>query len=252
MSPLEATSANNVQLQLWEKMELEFGKNRNTGFYFARAEDLSNGEILITRPIWLSGEPAFNPSENFIVTIFREDGAYRFNAKIIRSFERKGKHYYAIKYPERFYRHQRRGYVRVEIDVIVHFKILNDVLTGKTAYEDAKEYMASSINLSGSGILINTLKVLKQEDMAALTIRSESLNMDFPIFGIVRRIVDAENNRINAGIEFITSEVLERQIDAKQLKKLPDAIFNFSERRRQILVQFIFNYQIKLRQKGLI
>ena len=107
MSPLEATSANNVQIQLWEKMELEFGKNQNTGTYFARAEDLSNGEILITRPIWLSGEPSFDPSQNFIVTIFREDGAYTFTGTIIRSFKKKNKTYYAIKYPERLYRQGR-------------------------------------------------------------------------------------------------------------------------------------------------
>jgi c-di-GMP-binding flagellar brake protein YcgR len=252
MSPLEATSANNVRLQLWEKMELEFGKNKKTGVYFARAEDLSDGEILITRPTWLSGEPSFDPSQNFTMTVFREDGIYRFTGTIIRSFKKKNKTYYAIRYPERLYRHQRRGYVRVDIDVVVYYRILNDILLGKTTYEESKEYLASSINLSGSGILINSHKVLSTDDYIALVIRDRSLNLDFPIFGIVRRIIDADNNRLNAGIEFLTAEVLEKQIDSKQLKNLPDTIFNFTERRRQVLVQFIFNYQIKLRQKGLI
>jgi c-di-GMP-binding flagellar brake protein YcgR len=252
MCPLEATSANNVQIQLWEKMELEFGKNKNTGICFARAEDLSDGEIMITRPTWLSGEPSFDPSQNFTVTIFREDGTYRFAGTIIRSFKKKNKTYYAIRYPDKLYRHQRRGYVRVDIDAVVYFRILNDILLGKIPYEESKEYIASSINLSGSGILINSLKVLNSDDFVALLIRDRSLNLDFPIFGIVRRIIDADNSRLNAGIEFLTAEVLEKQINSKQLNNLPHTIFNFTERRRQVLVQFIFNYQIKLRQKGLI
>jgi c-di-GMP-binding flagellar brake protein YcgR len=252
MSPLEKTSANNVKIQLWEKLELECGKNDNTGIYFARVQDLSNGGILIDRPIWLSGEPTFNPDEYFLVTVMREDGAYRFNGRIIKSYKKGDKQFYVIKHPDKLYRHQRRGYVRVEIDMNVHFKLLNDVLDSKISLEESKEYVACSINLSASGILINSLKVLDKGDMVALYLKEKSLRMEYPVFGIVRRIVDAENNRIQAGIEFITAEELEKQFDAEQLKRLPDSIFSFTDRRRQALVQFVFNYQIKLRQKGLI
>ena len=69
---------------------------------------------------------------------------------------------------------------------------------------------------------------------------------------IVRRIENLPEERIKAGIEFLTDEAARKFVGLKQEKSLPRMFFRFNEKERQRLVQFIFGYQIKLRQKGLI
>jgi c-di-GMP-binding flagellar brake protein YcgR len=217
MSPLETSSFNKVNLQLWEKLELEFGKNNNIGTYFSRVQDFRPDGIVIDRPLWLSGEPSFNPEESFLVSIFRDDGTYQFNATIIKNFSKGKQKLFVLKYPETLYRRQRRNYCRVE-----------------------------------SNFAVNTLKVIKKENLIALTINNKEIGIDYPVVAIVRRIEDLPENRINAGIEFLTGEAARKFVSLKQEKSLPRMLFRFNEKERQRLVQFVFGYQIKLRQKGLI
>jgi len=252
MSPLETSSFSKVNLQLWEKLELEFGKNKNIGTYFARVQDFRSDGIVIDRPLWLSGEPLFNTKEPFLASIFREDGAYQFNGTIIKKFSKGKQKLFVIKYPETLYRRQRRNYCRVESNFAVHFRQLENVLNGKIKYEDSKEYYGTTVNVSASGILINTLKVIKKDNLIALTINNKEIGIDYPVMAIVRRIEDLPENRLNAGIEFLTGKAARKFVGLKQEKSLPKMLFRFNEKERQRLVQFVFGYQIKLRQKGLI
>lgn len=252
MSPLETTSYNKVNLQLWEKMELEFGKKDNTGLYFSRVQDFMPEGIVIDRPLWLSGEPTFDPKEPFLASIFRDDGAYQFNATIVKTYSKGSQKLYVIKYPNRLYRRQRRNYCRVESNFAVHFRLLEDVFKGKIKYEDSREYYGTTINVSASGILINTLKVIEKDNLIALILNEKEIGIDYPLIAVVRRIEDLPENRINAGIEYLTGEASRKIVGVKQKKNLPKMLFKFDEKERQRLVQFVFRYQIKLRQKGLI
>jgi c-di-GMP-binding flagellar brake protein YcgR len=252
MSPLEMTSFRKVKLQLWEKLELEFGRNRNIGMYFARVQDFRPDGIVIDRPLWLSGEPTFDAKEPFLASIFREDGAYQFNARIVKTFKKGNQKLFVIKYPETLYRRQRRNYCRVESNFAVHFRLLRNVLNGRINYEDSKEYYGTTVNVSASGILINSMKVIKKDDLIAMTMNNQEIGIDYPLMAIVRRIVDLPEGRINAGIEFLTDEAAREIVGSKQEKKLPKMLFRFNERERQRLVQYVFGFQIKLRKKGLI
>jgi len=252
MCPPETTMFNKVKLQLWEKLELEFGKDENTGRYFARVQDFHPDGIVINRPLWHSGEPTFDPNQPFQATIFREDAAYRFNATIIKSFIRDKQNLYVIGYPDELFRHQRRSYCRVDANFAVHFRLLERVHQKEIAYEDCREYFGTTINISASGILINTLKVIKQNDLIAITLNEKGIGITYPIIAVVRRIEDAQDGRINAGIEFLTGDAARKFINPKLEKKLPKVLFRFDERERQRLVQFVFGFQVKLRQKGLI
>ncbi len=252
MSPLETASTSKINLQIWEKLELQFGSEKESGQYFARVNDITSEGIVIDRPVWLSGEPVFSTAGRFIVTIFREDGAYRFNSRILREYEKEGRRYYILRPPEKLIRHQRRSYVRVGISFPVEFKILTDVIAGKTDFEHTREYAGSSINLSASGILINTLKLLEVDDLLAMKLKDNGIGFDFHFFAIVRRKEELPENRMNAGIEFIVCEDADKYLKPEEKKRLPKGLFVLNERKRQRLVQYVFNYQIEMRKKGLL
>jgi len=252
MSPLETASPSTINIQIWEKLELQFGTDKNTGQYFARVNDITSEGIVIDRPIWLSGEPVFSTSGHFTVSVFRDDGAYRFNSRILREYEKGDRRYYVLKPPEKMFRHQRRSYVRVEINFPVEFKLLNDVISGEVEYSKAREFIGSSINLSASGVLVNTLKLLEVGDMVAMKLKDNGVGFDFHFLGIVRRKEELAENRVNVGVEFIVCEDADKHLKPEEKKRLPDELFVLNERKRQRLVQYVFNYQIEMRKKGLL
>ena len=254
MSPLETrTIGENIKLQLWERLELQWGSDESKGIYSARVEDMRPEGIMIDRPIWMAGEPSFDVMEPFLVTIFREDGAYRFKTSIINSLSEKGRRYYIAEYPKSVYRLQRRGDCRVDVDFSVNFIILTKYLEGEYEIDDLKEYSGISINLSASGILFESKKVLGVDDLLAVSLIDAEMRIPHPVLGIVRRLVEAEReDRIRAGVQFIPLEDSAKIVKPEYQKKIPADLMKFDLKKKQKLMQYVFNYQVKLRQKGLI
>ena len=125
-------------------------------------------------------------------------------------------------------------------------------MDGQEEYENTKEFYSTAVNISASGILINTLKVIDIGDFVALVLRQPDIRINYPVIGVVRRIIEAEEDRINAGIEFLTRDQLDKLLNSAQMDKISEDLVRFDEKDRQALIKFIFTYQIELRKKGLI
>jgi c-di-GMP-binding flagellar brake protein YcgR len=248
----ETTSLDKVGLRLWEKLEMEFGAEDKTGLYHARIQDILPEGIVIERPMWSSGEPLFSENKPFRVTIYREDGVYQFTGSIIDSYTKNDWQYYILRTPEKINRFQRRDFVRVEINFPIHFKKLTPLIEGKTKYEQIREYTGQSINFSAAGILITAPTYLEKGDLLELKIDESVFGSEFRMPGYVRRVFEESFRGLSAGIEFIISDEMNKYVKGNTREKLPKEILNFTLGERENLVQFVFNYQIKMREKGLI
>jgi c-di-GMP-binding flagellar brake protein YcgR len=141
------------------------------------------------------------------------------------------------------------------VDVIfsINFKLLEKYLKKEAEYDDLKEYYGTSINLSASGILVETKKVLSLGDLIAINLSDAEIGINHRILAIVRRLVEAEAvDRIKAGIQFIPVEDLNTIVKHDKRKRLSKDLLKFDLRKKQKLMQYVFNYQVKMRQKGLI
>lgn len=254
MSQLETrTLSENISLQLWERLELQWGSDDEKGIYSARVEDIRDEGILIDRPIWMSGEPAFDVMEPFLATVFRADGAYRFKTSIVKTLKDKGRRYYVASLPQNIYRLQRRADCRVVMELSINFSLIEKFLRKETELKDLKEYYGTTVNLSASGILFESKKVLNVDDLISIYLNNSEIGIAHPILGIVRRLVDInKEDRIQAGVQFIPVEDSYKLVKQEYQKRMPEYLKKFDKKKKQKLMQYIFNYQVKLRQKGLI
>jgi len=251
MSPLELTEQDKIKIKLWENIELEFKAENKVGIYTARIEDLAGDDIIIDRPIWKAGVEIFGGNDNFTVTLFRDDCAYRFDSSFTDRIKLGNRKLYVFCKPEYIYRVQRRRHIRIDVCIPVKFGLLEELLQDSNGPAQSAKYTGTSFNFSASGMLLNTDCDLKTGDLLAFTIDKEKIKFDFPVLAVVRRLIDLPDNRVNAGIEYVAVEQAERFLGRELLTRIPEYLLQFNEQRRQNLIQFVFYYQVNLRKKGL-
>jgi len=151
-------------------------------YYTTTIKEISDNFFIINEP--RSGNSTLEMSQysSWQFCLLGEDAAYFFNSKVIEAVGAGKEKNYAIRYPDRIFRQQRRGYVRVPshhnilywlVDEI-HFAgydsamILQDYLVelesrlpGKTAF---------SLDMSGSGLRMVTTEPLDKHDRLLMKI----------------------------------------------------------------------------------
>ena len=240
-----------TELRTWDKLRILVGEDRDAGQYVARVEEIINGGVIITHPEFVSGNTLLRNELPIIVQIAREDAAYQFHSRI-RLQGSGATRRFILTPPRGIKRVQRRMFARVDFTTRVEYTLLptgND----KMDWEHNEGWSESNaVNMSAGGLLIMSDDALRTGMLVALRIgefRRTDLPPDF--LAVCRRAFSSEGQRY-AGLEFILVGELGRHLSRGDISRLPEAYKLFDRRMQDRLVNFLFQKQIELRQKGLI
>ncbi|MEA3296434.1 MAG: flagellar brake protein [candidate division Zixibacteria bacterium] len=238
-------------LKLWEKIELVTGDGNQAGFYTARIEDFVNEGIVISSPEYVKGKTLLRENSDLVIMITKADAVYKCSTRI-KKYHQKGSNLFVLSQPRHVRRVQRRQFVRIDIwEPIEYARIIT--LKGEENYEEHLNWCrTTTINMSGGGILLKLTENIDVQDKLLLKVGCfPEVGLPAIVAGICRRIVII-NDKDVGGVEFLTSDVLTEHFRNDELKRLPKSIKGFDHQVQNQLVNFIFQRQIEMRQKGLL
>ena len=238
-------------LRVWDKLRILVGDERDAGVYVSRIEEIINGGIIITNPEFVSGNSLLRNDLPVIVQIAREDAAYQFHSRIrVQGVDTSRR--FILTPPRGLQRVQRRRFARVEFPTRVVYAPLPADAKWQNWEKNGGWCETNAVNLSAGGLLMESSEDMRIGMLVALRIgelRQADLLTDF--LGVCRRSFLNEGKRY-AGFEFISGSDLGRYLSRGDISRLPAKYKQFDRRIQDRLVNFLFQKQIELRQKGLI
>jgi len=208
------------KLKINQKIEVEFELDDYPEIYLSKIADFVDAGIVITG-LYQHGAPLAVKKNDIIYVYFTTDrAAYEFKSVILQRIK-EPLPFILIKRPEELKRIQRRDYFRLELDGIV--ELHQEKKDGSIEKKEVK-----LMDISGGGIQIKTKLKLKEGDQIKISFK-KLIKLDKLIKGKIVRKRKENFEVYKYGIEFI----------------------DISDRNREMIIQWIFNLQRKLRQKGL-
>lgn len=238
-------------LILWEKLELVVGEGTQAGHYTTRIEDFSGRAIVVSPPEFIGGHTLLSNGAEVMILITRDDAIYQCYSRITRH-PTSEKKLFLLAPPRGVKRVQRRQFVRVEaFERIEYARVIN--LPEWEKREDLPKWCQSiTSDISGGGVLMSADEDTKPGDLFLLKI-GVFPEQDLPeMIAAVCRRVFTQDDQLMAGMEFLTADRLTRHFGINDLKRLPRSIQDFDRGAQNRLVNYVFQRQIELRQKGLL
>jgi len=238
-------------LEIWEKIEIIIGGDDSLGRYVARVEDFTDEGIVISPPEFINGTIRLRDNIDVRGMIARDDAVYEFQSRI-RKVTENGHSHYLLSDAKNFRRVQRRQFVRIEtlkdISIIpIKEDISSELVMPKRAWDDAV-----SVNISGGGMLLQTSFELRKGTIMLLKSRFFiETGMPITIAAIVRRCRGTKKC-FHSGIEFIRADHLNAFFTHDEIAQLPESATQFDFQVQSRVVNYVFQQQVNLRQKGLL
>lgn len=243
-----ATGKSKIPLIPWEKIQIVSMDDKEEGVYLSRVEDFNREGIIVSRPSFVGGKKLLAAHSQVYVHYRRPDAMYRFAAHM-RPSGKRGDQTMQLYKLGRIERVQRRQYVRINYRSKLKYALLK-VIPDST--DQLNWRMAETLNLSAGGMLIAVDSDVEEKDLMLIRLdHAARVGLPGLVAAICRRRSRHEQKYF-AGVEFITKESLHDFFSADDLKKLPSLISQFSAHMQNKLVRFVFDEQIKERQKGLL
>jgi len=245
-----AATSKKRPLDLWDKIEIVIEQDDHKGLYITRVEDIKPGAIVASQPEFVEGNRLLTANATVFVQFRKPDAMYRFPAKIT-SISGRGGDKIVLRPIGRTERVQRRNFVRIDMKVDIKFSRLK--IANRSAGLMPPCWQDSfSKNVSAGGMLIQVVEEIEKGDILIIRLGGQNLTGLPRLLTVVCcRIVEIDNNRF-AGVEFIKREKLAGYFTPEELSGLPSQITCFDSRLQNKIVRFIFEQQLKERQKGLI
>jgi len=237
-------------LAVWDKIEIIIDRDGEEGLYVTRIEDIGQDVILASKPEYVRGRELLVDNARVYVRFLKPDAMYRFQAKIKQIHDDTAGHVslHVLSGVERV---QRRNFVRVDLNIDLKYSLLKGRTSGLKL--NKSNWVGSfTWNVSGGGMLMKVNKEINAEDILLVRI-GEYLTLGVPRLLAVFcwRIITINENRF-AGVEFITREKLHRHFTQTEMTKLPTQTKCFDVNIQNRLVRYIFDLQVRERQKGLL
>jgi c-di-GMP-binding flagellar brake protein YcgR len=221
------------------------------GEYEARIEDFIAGGVIITRPVFVSGQTLLRNGISVEVCFTREDATYRFVSKIQRQ-DFQGRQHTLLSPPRRIKRVQRRRFVRIDCSSRASYAQVTPMLDWENWEDRLKWTKSFCINLSAGGALIKTNSRLEEGTPLLLRLAIfEKWGLPDIVAVVCRRHEKRDTNWF-AGVEFLLHNRLNKYFDKNLLLRLPECISSFTTKVQNRLVKAIFNEQIAMRRKGVL
>jgi c-di-GMP-binding flagellar brake protein YcgR len=244
-------SQSNELLKVWDKVTLYVGDEDAQGEYEARIEDFIAGGIIITRPVFVSGQTLLRNGISVEVCFTREDATYQFVSKIQRQ-DFQGRQQTLLSPPRRIKRVQRRRFVRIDCSSRASYAQVTPMLDWENWKDRLKWTKSFCVNISAGGAMIRTDS--RPEEGIPLLLRLALFEKwELPeIVAVVCRRHEKRDANWFAGVEFILDDRLDKHLDKNLLLRLPESISSFNIKVQNRLVTRIFNEQIAMRRKGIL
>jgi c-di-GMP-binding flagellar brake protein YcgR len=245
----KTTKSTDSPLQIWDKVEIVIDDGREQSVYISRVEDINDSGIIITKPNWVRGGQGLTFNTMVYVQFKKPDAMYRFSAQM-RPYGHKTKDLIRLYDFGETRRVQRRQFVRIRFITKLRYWLFKDH-DGNT-FEEEKWKESVSEDISAGGILIRSNDDITADDLLVLRIRQYD-PIGIPPFVAARccRLTKV-NEQDYAALEFITADCLNDYFTADEVRKLPPHIQKFNAQVQNNLVRFVFEEQVRDRQKGLL
>jgi c-di-GMP-binding flagellar brake protein YcgR len=238
----------NLPLDIWERVEIVIGDDKSQGLYVSRIEDFNAQGFLITKPDWVRGGKGLTTTADVFVQYKKPDAMYRFAARMkpYRSGEGQLFQIYSI---GRVQRVQRRQFVRIEYSTRLKYAPVKVDCDFK---EELVWEQTFTGDISAGGALIASQSEIDIDDILILKfVDHGKLGIPRFILAVCRRKIKCDNKEY-IGLEFVLKDNFDNYLTAPQLEKLPPEIYEFDDRTQNRLVRFVFEEQVRERQKGLL
>ena len=234
-------------LTVWEKLEIYTSDDDSKGVYLSRIEDFIGDELIISAPEFIHGNSLLRNNTEVLVLVTKKDAVYQFVTTIKKHTDENDTRYLLTtpKFPRRI---QRREFVRINYSVPVEYSVFNN----NYIKENIKWYQSLTHDLSGSGMLIETISDVSEDIF--LLIKSDifkKLGIGQPILGRCCRSEFIDNGHFSA-INFILSEDIKMYSDNVPFERVSGLADNFTFSVQEQLVSFVFQHQIEMRKKGIM
>jgi c-di-GMP-binding flagellar brake protein YcgR len=238
-----------LPLNIWEKVELVVGDDEHQGIYVTKVEDFNSEGIIITHPTLVGGNKLLTANATVYVQFRRADAMYRFSARMkpLNGSSHGDMQLYELGGIQRV---QRRQYVRIDYKLELKYAMIKN----ESGFNNELRWHNSQTkNMSAGGLLMKISGEIKKDDIMLVRIEENSrLGIPGLVAVINRRFMRDEDDIIFAGVEFITSDELSMFFTAEEIKRIPSQVQKFTAQVQNKLIRFIFDEQIRERQKGLI
>ena|GEM_PF-424230 len=249
-TPATRNRIDDRELKLWDKLDLEFFDGEQTGQYVARIEDIREEGLIISRPDWQRGEPLFAEGAVCLITYYRQICAYQFGSRVVRGMTENEKRLYVLSPPVAIKRLQRRRLVRVDFATPFQFVEISEAENSGGHLDLLRWEEATTLNLSAGGIGCRMSREMDKGTLLAVRLTVHGLGKTFETLGRVARCAsDDDDGKWYVGIELFTREEMTSRLHNVNLSKVPDSLKQFSDWERNMLVNFIFNEEIRIRRK---
>lgn len=222
-------------LKIGKKIEIEIMSKKKLEFiqYQSKVEDIDEKEVYIWMPVVKGNIVPLSIGEEVSVNFIEKDGIYSFTGKIQRRAS-KPYPFFTLEYPENLRRIQRRGFVRVALNLAIELKteVEKKSKDGKEIEMVEVIHKGVSRDLSGGGVYIMSVLKFKLDDEFKMTFK------------------------LTNGLEFLNLKTKIKRIDVieKEKRKIYGYGFEFYEiddRLRENIISYLFNLQRERRKKGL-
>jgi c-di-GMP-binding flagellar brake protein YcgR len=237
---------------IWERLHIEIGEERKKGIYTCRIEDIGDDYLIVNRPEFKSGQSLLADNRIVHVNCARDDAAYTFSARIAEMRPKSSTSMY-LKDLSRISRLQRRRFVRLDICLMLKYKILSRPIHRPIVLTTHDLVESHSINFSAGGLLITVEKPIRVDDALVLLINvGKYRHLPRWMIAACRHTRTLEGGRTTAGVEFILEEDIPRYFKDSEMKYLPESLKLFDDKMQNRLVGELFAEQLLMRQKGIL
>jgi c-di-GMP-binding flagellar brake protein YcgR len=198
-------------------------------------------------PVKKNGEHNLQKGDVVEIRYNRHDAAYTFKASIKDLFvDDTGS--IEVKRLSETRREQRRKYVRLDISEDINFRILESPDNEEIGL--SPEFQGSLLNISAGGFLFETEKKVLPDSLLIVKFKLKSQYFLENILAVVKRTEGTDGGLLLVGSEFITKDN-KAQFGMEKLDQyLPPGTGTFDENLQRLMVQFIYNQQVKMRKEG--
>lgn len=239
--------AKNDNLALWDRLILVLKKDDGRSEFISRVENIRRNSYVFEMPVRQSGKSNLQKGDIVEVRYNRRDAAYTFKASIKDLFiDDTGS--IEVKRESETGRKQRRKYVRLNISESVNFRILES--PGNDDIGLSPEFQGLLLNISAGGFLFETEKAVPSDSLLIIKFKLKNHYSLENILAVVKRSEQTDDGPYLVGSEFITKDNKAAFGLEKLDEYLPPGTGTFDENLQRLIVQFIYNQQVKMRKEG--
>lgn len=212
-------------LRINQPVEIEIKEPEYEGSYRSRVEGISGDRLVLAAP-YKNSEVVHLPRGTEVTITYYDQVAVYFVDCLVMSYDLGHVPTIVLGSPINSKRVQRRNFVRLDTRLPLHYVLLDEDMKPLS-----QQFSATTIDISGGGLMFSTENAVKRGDLLELQCY---LNNDTTVtaIGKILRVIDdvRDKNKKSVGVEFTLVE----------------------ERERDKIIRYIFNQQRELRQRGLL